>query len=524
VAQGRLIAAAAVLSAAAVVTEAAYPAGGLGLSALDCSVAVAFAAVAPALARPLMVCVLALGTSGAWTSATLVAAGSASPGLVDAAGLLHRAPLAALVALYPQGRRAAALVLLGAGVAASALPNGSGAWTTTALLAIGGAVALLALVRGAAVLRAARTVAVLAGATATVGAALTASGAVPPASAPAVYDALLLASGLLLAVPAGIGQWRTAAVAQVALDLGEAPAGAPVTARLAALLGDPSLRIYLLPAGAEEWVDEAGRTVAPPKPDPVGQAHAALTLPEGGRVVLAHDELAVPADLGRAAATIAATTIDNAGRDRDLAARIEALERLRAGLVRAIDEERRELQQDLRAGPLGELESVRLTLTQVSETGIGDVLEELDAAQAELLNVADGVYPSVVLREGLERAVRTAASRSGVTTTVRVSGDETLLQTLPEPVAIAAFFVTTEALTNIAKHARATAASVELLGEPLRVRIRVADDGVGGADVQSGGFVGMRDRVQALGGDLQAESEPGQGTVVEAWLPLQKPE
>jgi two-component system, NarL family, sensor histidine kinase DesK len=61
-------------------------------------------------------------------------------------------------------------------------------------------------------------------------------------------------------------------------------------------------------------------------------------------------------------------------------------------------------------------------------------------------------------------------------------------------------------------------------GEPLRVRISVADDGVGGADVQSGGFVGMRDRVQALGGDLRAESEPGQGTVVEAWLPLQTPE
>jgi signal transduction histidine kinase len=491
----------------------------LALSVLDAAVPIAFATIASAMPRPWLVAALALSVSGAWIAAPLVGAAGVSQDVVDAVGLLHRAPLAALVALYPQGSRRVPVILLVAGVLAAALPGTSAAWSTTGLLAVGGLVALDRAARGASVLRAPRIVAVLAGMVAATGAALTASAAVPPAAAPAVYDGLLLAAGLLLAIPAATRQWSGEAVTHVALDLGEAPAGAPVTARLAGLLGDGSLQIYMQPPGADEWVDESGRPVVLPEAVPGSRTQTALTLDDGARVVLAHDALAVSDELGRAAAAIAATTIANAASDRALRARIDELERVRGGLVRAIDDERRELQNDLQSGPLRELELARQALLAVREAEVGEVLEELDAARVELRGVADGVYPSVVLRDGLESAIRAAAGRIGVATSVGVTGDVSGVADLPEPVAIAAYFLATESLTNVAKHAHASSATVELILADDRVWVRVADDGRGGTDPDSSGLLGMRDRAQALGGDLRIESRVGEGTRVEAWLP-----
>jgi hypothetical protein len=178
VAQGRLIGAAVLLSAASVITEAALPAGNPALSVLNATVPITFASIAPALRRPVLVPALALSTAAAWILATLVGASALPQGLVDGVGLLHRVALAGLVSLYPQGERRFTLALLAAGTVAVFLPGAAGAWSTTALLGLGGLGAALRAVRGAAVLRAARGVAALAGATATTGAALAASGAI----------------------------------------------------------------------------------------------------------------------------------------------------------------------------------------------------------------------------------------------------------------------------------------------------------------------------------------------------------
>jgi signal transduction histidine kinase len=92
---------------------------------------------------------------------------------------------------------------------------------------------------------------------------------------------------------------------------------------------------------------------------------------------------------------------------------------------------------------------------------------------------------------------------------------------LPEPVEIAAYYVVSEALTNAAKHARASAADVEVAAADGVLRLRVRDDGRGGADFAgSSGLLGLKDRVEALGGQISLHSPPGKGTTLEITLPL----
>jgi signal transduction histidine kinase len=97
-----------------------------------------------------------------------------------------------------------------------------------------------------------------------------------------------------------------------------------------------------------------------------------------------------------------------------------------------------------------------------------------------------------------------------------------LTDRLPAPAELAAYFVVSEALTNVVKHASATQASVLLEREPGLLRVTVADDGVGGASMTAGsGLAGLRDRLDALDATLAIESPPGQGTTIRAELPCE---
>jgi signal transduction histidine kinase len=135
----------------------------------------------------------------------------------------------------------------------------------------------------------------------------------------------------------------------------------------------------------------------------------------------------------------------------------------------------------------------------------------------ELREISHGIHPAVLSERGLGPALRALARRS----TVPVELDLHAEQRLPEHVEVAAYYVMSEALTNTAKHARASVVHVELEVRDATLRLAIRDDGIGGADPAHGsGLVGLSDRIAALGGTLQVTSPAGQGTTLLIKIPL----
>jgi signal transduction histidine kinase len=142
--------------------------------------------------------------------------------------------------------------------------------------------------------------------------------------------------------------------------------------------------------------------------------------------------------------------------------------------------------------------------------------EELAQALEELRELARGIHPAVLSDRGLEPAIEALAAR----TTVPGEWAIELEERLPEPVEAAAYYVVAEALTNAAKHARASTVSVRIDRDNGLARIQVTDDGIGGAGAEGGsGLRGLADRVEALGGRLRLDSPLGEGTKVHAEIP-----
>jgi len=142
---------------------------------------------------------------------------------------------------------------------------------------------------------------------------------------------------------------------------------------------------------------------------------------------------------------------------------------------------------------------------------------EATGALEELSEAARGIHPALLAESGLAPALKTLARRSPIPVDLHVQVNERL----PEPVEVSAYHVIAEALTNAAKHARASTVSVqiELAGDVLLLAVR--DDGAGGADFTRGtGLAGLKDRVEALGGRIFLDSPPGAGTRLRVELPL----
>ena len=183
---------------------------------------------------------------------------------------------------------------------------------------------------------------------------------------------------------------------------------------------------------------------------------------------------------------------------------------------------RRKLEQELRRGAERRLASVAglVAAARAAAPDDGDriatVEAELDDARRELRGFALGVHPAVLTEQGLVPALAVLAEHSVLPVDVR--GE---LARLPEVVEAALYFVCSEALANVAKHAAATRATIEVRAEAGRVSVTIVDDGSGGADPTRGsGLRGLADRVEALGGRLAVESEPGTGTRVTAEIPV----
>ena len=194
-------------------------------------------------------------------------------------------------------------------------------------------------------------------------------------------------------------------------------------------------------------------------------------------------------------------------------------------IVTAGDDERRRLERDLHDGAQQRLVALAMQLRLIqheiqadpvaAQQLVDSASEELRLSMAELRELARGIHPAV-LNHGLEPALQSLAGQATVPTDVAYAAEGEL----PEQVELAAYFVTSEALANVGKYARASSASVDVTRAGGGLVVRIADDGIGGADASRGsGLRGLADRVEALDGRLRVESPPGAGTVVTAELP-----
>ena len=431
--------------------------------------------------------------------------------------VLHRAPLVCLVLAYPGRRLRPALLLAVAALVAPFMPEEGGPWATSAIVGLAALVVSARALRAPAALRPPLAAAAVAGVAVAVTGVLAAAGVGSSTELLVVYEVVLIATAAGLLAPLAAGRWGLAAASGLVVELGAAPAGAPVTARLASILNDPGLKLRLrFPGGA--WTDELGR----PAPEPAGHdGQRSVThrvMDDGTEVALVHDPVAIPdRAVAESAVAVAATAIDNARRDRDVRTRIEELRRLRRGLVDAADEERRQLEVELRSGALRGVDELDAILRDLPAEAGQPLRHELALARKELIDVARGLYPRILAERGLAGAVENLASRAPIPVAFNSGKPDAPLR--PD-IALTAYYVASEAVANVAKHARATQVGIEITVEAGELLVRVSDDGIGNADPAGAGIAGLRDRVQAVEGRLRVHSPAGGGTVVEARMPI----
>jgi signal transduction histidine kinase len=327
-----------------------------------------------------------------------------------------------------------------------------------------------------------------------------------------LYDALvaLVACGLFGDLL--FGRWARATVTGLVVELGEADGAAPLRDRLARTLGDPTLVLaYTLP-GSTAHVDELGRPI---ELVDAADGRAMTPVHDGGTQVatLIHDRtLLDDPELLSAVTSATRLAVGNARMQARVRARAAEVAGSRRRIVEAADEQRRRFERELR-------ESAGQRLARVEQLALAvdpELDRQLAAARRELDEFARGIHPRALSERGLAGAVGELAAHALVPTDVIA----TELR-FPEAVEAAAYFVCAEALANVAKHARATRASVRVSADGSMLAVVVADDGVGGADASRGsGLRGLADRVEALGGSIAIQSTTGRGTRLTVELPL----
>ena len=230
----------------------------------------------------------------------------------------------------------------------------------------------------------------------------------------------------------------------------------------------------------------------------------------------------------------AATAIANAQLTTQLAEQVNELASSRSRIVAAQDTERRRIERNIHDGAQQHVVALIMKLRLArNQLGRGDrsadeVLDELQHDARELLTdlreLAHGIHPPVLSDQGLVAAVQARADRMPLE--VRVHAEPALYdRRLGTEIEGAAYFMICEALTNAVKHAAARTISVDLSTKDGRVVVQVRDDGVGltSANANGNGMANLRDRVEALGGQVRVDSSPATGTNVQAELPVRAP-
>ena len=224
---------------------------------------------------------------------------------------------------------------------------------------------------------------------------------------------------------------------------------------------------------------------------------------------------------------VVATAIANADSRAELMAS-------RARIVAAADEARRRIERDLHDGTQQQLVSLMLDVRTVQadvravqatvppelaelEGGLARIAERAESVFDHVREISHGIHPAILSEQGLTPALRALARRSAVP----VGLDLRTGRRLPDPVEVAAYYAVSEALTNAAKHARASVVYVELDTPNTVVRLAIRDDGIGGAEPARGsGLTGLRDRIEAVGGTFDVTSPAGGGTTLLIEIPV----
>jgi signal transduction histidine kinase len=320
-------------------------------------------------------------------------------------------------------------------------------------------------------------------------------------------------------------------------------AGATTVSEVVARLGDPSVRragichalsealegtsleISYWDSDRDGYVNAAGDRVEVP-PQRSNRVVTPLETGDKPTAVLIYDTSRDDErELVRAVAAAAALSLENERLATELRANVEELSASRARIVESGDAARRRLERDLHDGAQQRLVSLALSLRLAQskvEPGseaardLESARRELDQALEELLELARGIHPSVLSDRGLDAALEGLAIRASLP----VELTSTPGGRLPERVESAAYFVVAEALTNVVKYSEADHAAVKVTRANGQVLVEVSDDGVGGADPNNGsGLRGMLDRVSALDGRLEVDSQHGRGTTIRATIP-----
>ena len=297
-------------------------------------------------------------------------------------------------------------------------------------------------------------------------------------------------------------------------------------APLARVLHDPTVRVaYWLPEYAA-WSDQDGNPLSLPEQ---GAGRAVRIISREGSPIAALDfdpTFADEHELLDAVDAAAGIALENARLRAELRARLEELRGSRARMIEAGQRERRRLERDLHDGAQQRLVNLSLELGLLGRAEHTDaetrgrllsLREEVSASLEELRDVAHGIHPAVLSGHGLAVALEQLAASAPLPVALDIAPH---FGRLPEPVETAAYYLVSESLANIGKHAEADHAWISLVREGPTLVVTVVDDGRGGADTDAGvGLRGLADRVEALDGRVHVWSPPGAGTTLRAAIP-----
>ena len=334
---------------------------------------------------------------------------------------------------------------------------------------------------------------------------------------------VMLAGPVLFVIAAMRARTAGGALGTAIVDLGPGASPDRLREALARALGDSTLQLAFRRPDGSGYLDTAGRPVEVDRPDP-GRAVALVA--GSDEAALVYDQgLELEPQLVRLTAAAAGMALEHSRLQAEVQARLEQVRASRARIVEAGDAERRRLERDLHDGAQQRLVTLSLALGMARDRAAADpelesliesASKEAREALTELRELARGIHPAVLTETGLAGAIQALVERSPVATTV------TAVPRGRFPAAIEAtvYFVVSEALTNVAKHAMAGSAQVTICQRPGRLVVEVSDDGAGGARPDGGsGLRGLADRVASVGGVLRVDSPPGSGTRIEADLP-----
>jgi signal transduction histidine kinase len=498
----QLAAALALTGLAAIAESTAYLPGHPMSAAGDAAVAVAWSGAGLVLwthSRPISAVMIAVGIT--WLLGDLHSAFL----------FLHRGPLAQVLLAYPSGRLASPVTRVAVGAAYADAVADPGTSLAAALFGAGLLVASLArclLTSG--VLRRERLMPAAVGATA--GAVLV-TGVLSGRDLLPVYEVVLCLSAIGVFVDLRTRPWARDVATGLIVDLGRQQVGT-VRGKLARAVGDPSLEIAYLLEDERATVDEAGLPVSVP---PLGSGRAVTRVELDGRslALLIHDRAALQEPvMVDAACSALAVAVANVRLQAEIRARMLDVESSTGRLLDAAETQRRRLAAELRARVQPTLDRAGRALVEADRGD--DLRQRLRRVQDQLARLAAGLDPPELENGGLATALGTLAAESAMPVRADVPAGR-----YPRDVERCAWFVCSEALANVVKHANASRAWIEVRAEHGVLNVTVSDDGDGGANPRLGaGLRRLAERVEAVGGHLSVESGAGSGTRVAATLDI----